>query len=33
MRRSRIGVMILEGTGRVWSELIMTMFFLPLASS
>ena len=29
----RIGVIIFEGTGRVWSELIMTIFFLPLASS
>src|SRR5208282_4591156 len=33
IRRSRIGVMILEGIGRVWSELMMTMFFLPRARS
>ena len=33
IRRKMIGVMIWEGTGRVWSELINTMSFLPLASS
>ena len=28
-----IGVMICEGTGRVWSELINTISFLPFANS
>ena len=31
--RKRIGVIIFEGTGRVWSELIMTISFFPFASS
>lgn len=33
MRRRMIGVMMRLGTGRVWSEEMRTMSFLPLASS
>ena len=33
IRRKMIGVMICEGTGRVWSELINTISFLPFANS
>ena len=33
MRRSRMGIVTREGTGRVWSELMMTMSRLPAQSS
>ena len=33
IRRSRIGIVILLGTGRVWSLVMMTMLDLPLTNS